>query len=514
MPNTTPHLLAILLLIAGVVSVAPRANAQPNDPPPNIVLILTDDLGYGDVSCYNDQARVQTPHIDRLAQQGILLTDAHSPSTVCTPTRYSVLTGRMAYRLDFRGVFSGAGGPCLIRDEALTLPELLRTQGYTTACIGKWHIGLSFYDDAGEPIHENGRDAAERIDFSRRIDGGPIDHGFDHFFGTACCPTTDWLYAWIVDDRIPNPPTQYIDRRWVPDHPYSQDCRPGRIADDFDLEEVDLVFLEKSQTFIREHVAEQPDTPFFLFHNTQGVHLPSLAAERFQGATDAGPHGDFIHELDWVVGELMQTLDELGVADNTIVIFTSDNGPEVPTVIHMRADHNHDGARPWRGMKRDNWEGGHRVPTIVRWPGQITPGTTTGETMCLTDLMATCAAIVGAELPEDAAGDSFDMLPALLGEARDAPIRPYTTHQTISLALAIRRGDWKYLDHTGSGGNRYRGELEQYILPDNAPDAPAQLYNLADDPGETTNLYHEHPEIAAELKALLDHDRATGRSRP
>jgi arylsulfatase A-like enzyme len=222
--------------------------------------------------------------------------------------------------------------------------------------------------------------------------------------------------------------------------------------------------------------------------------------------------------LDYIVGELLTTLDRLGVTDNTIVIFTSDNGPEVPTVYHMRRDHHHDGARPWRGMKRDNWEGGHRVPMIVRWPGRVEAGSTTHQIVSLTDVMATVAAMVDVQLPTDAAEDSFDMLPVLLGQDQGRPIRPYLLQQGFGGAryLAIRRGEWKYLAHKGSGGNRYDDHrlLKQYRLPETAPDAPGQLYNLATDPGETTNLYFEQPEVVQQLKSLLKNSIESGRSRP
>jgi arylsulfatase A-like enzyme len=288
------------------------------------------------------------------------------------------------------------------------------------------------------------------------------------------------------------------------------------IASDFDLEEVDMLFLKKSQSFLKNHVSNHSGRPFFLFHSTQAVHLPSFAAEEFQGKTKAGPHGDFIFELDYIVGELMNTLESLGVADNTLVLFTSDNGPEVTTAVHMRADHEHDGARPWRGLKRDQWEGGHRVPLIARWNDKIKPGIVSDQTVCLTDVMATCAAAIGAELPYDSAEDSFNILPAMLSQDDGRAIRPFTLHQTTKLALAIRRGKWKYLDHKGSGGNNYetREGLQDFILPETAPDAPGQLYDLEKDPGETTNLYFERPEIVKELKALLDATRKTGRSRP
>ena len=485
------------------------------DERPNIVLILADDLGYGDVGCYNPESKVPTPNLDRLAREGIRFTDAHSPSTVCTPTRYSLLTGRMAFRHGLRGVFTGAGGPCMIEATRLTLPGMLREQGYTTACFGKWHIGLTFFDTNGKAIHRNGLNAVKRIDYSRTIPDGPIHRGFDRFFGTACCPTTDWLYAWIDGDRIPVPPTGLLDRSTLPKHPFSFDNRRGMIAKDFNLEEVDLVFLQKSKEFLEQHVKENPKKPFFLFHSMQAVHLPSFPADRFKGKSDAGPHGDFIFEMDFIVGELMKTLERLGIAEKTLVIFSSDNGPEVSTTFHMRNNHQHDGARPWRGMKRDQWEGGHRVPFIARWPGRIKPGSVTNQTICLTDVMATCAAITDYSLPNSAAEDSFNILPTLTGEQQDEPVRRYTLHQTISLSLAIRRGPWKYLDHKGSGGNNYRGRyLKQYALPEKAPNAPGQLYNLKTDPGETTNLYFEYPEIVKELKRKLDEYKRSGRSAP
>jgi len=501
---------------------APLTALDAVDPPqgsqPNIVVILADDLGYGDVSCYNAQSKVPTPNIDALARDGLRFTDAHSPATVCTPTRYSLMTGHMAFRVPGGGqVFTGAGGPSLIAPGRLTIPAMLRDQGYATAAVGKWHVGWTFFDKDAEPIHSNDAAAVERVDFSRRIQGGPLEHGFDRFFGTACCPTTDWLYAFIEGDRIPVPPAGRIDKSNLPQHPYANDCRAGLIASDFPMEEVDLVFLRKSREVMQEHVRKSPEKPFFLYHATQAVHLPSFAAKRFQGKTNAGPHGDFIHELDWIVGELLATLDQLGIADNTLVIFTSDNGPETTSVIHMRADHGHDGARPWRGMKRDQWEGGHRVPFLVRWPGHVKPGTTSAQLPSLTEVMPTLAAIVGRDLPGDAAEDSFNMLPAFLGQARK-PIRPYLLQQAFGgpRSLAIRRGKWKYLDHPGSGGNRYESHpgLKPFMLAESAPHAPGQLYDLDADPGETTNLYFQYPEIVRELKTQLDASKASGRSAP
>ena len=502
-------LLTTLLL----TPLASHAADTPKQAKPNIIIILADDLGYGDVGCYNPESKVATPNLDRLASQGIRFTDSHSPSTVSTPSRYSLLTGRMAFRIPYKGVFAGVGGPCLIKEDQLTLPQMLRNQGYSTAMTGKWHVGLSFFDNDGQRITKGGVEGVKMIDYSRAIPDGPVNRGFDQFYGTACCPATDFLYAFIDGDRIPVPPTGMLDKSNLPRHPYAEDNRDGIIAPNYDLEELDMVFLKKSLEFLNDYAKKQPEKPFFLFHSMNAVHLPSFAAKQFQGSTKAGPHGDFIYELDYIVGELIKTLDRLGMADNTVVMFSSDNGPEVTSVVNMRADYGHDGARPWRGVKRDQWEGGHRVPFIVRWPGKIASGSTSDQTVCLTDIMATCAAITGTALPDSAAQDSFNILPLLLNKESGGTVRPYTLHQTISLALAIRKGPWKYLDHRGSGGNNYNNpELKPFALADNAPDAPGQLYNLESDPRETVNLYFKHPEIVQELKALLEKSKAEGRS--
>ncbi|QDT16323.1 sulfatase family protein [Alienimonas californiensis] len=507
-------LAASLWAVAWAGTVAAAAEERPN-----VLVILADDLGYGDVGCYNPESRIATPHLDRLAAQGMRFTDAHAPCTVCTPTRYGLLTGQMPFRVPNGGrVFSGAGGPSLIAPGKLTLPEMLRQEGYTTACVGKWHLGLTFYDEAGAPIHDGGPEGVRRIDHDRRIDGGPLDCGFDSFFGTACCPTTDWLYAYIDGARIPVPPTGLLDKSTLPNHDYSLDNRRGLQASDFDLETVDLEFLERSRTFLREHVAETPERPFFLFHSAQAVHLPSFPADQYKGKSGAGPHGDFILELDDVVGELMTTLDELGVADDTLVLFTSDNGPEVPSVYHMRHDHDHDGARPWRGVKRDNWEGGHRVPFLVRWPGRVAPGAVSDALVSLTDVMATAAEIVGYELPNDAAEDSFSLLPVLSSEPSDNPVRPYLLVQGFRGrgTLALRRGDWAYLDHPGSGGNDYAGhpQLREYQLPEPAPEARFSLYNLEKDPGQRDDLADVESEVVEEMQSLLQKTKAEGRSAP
>lgn len=511
--NATRFLLDVVVAIFTLMAADAYAAERPN-----VVLILADDLGYGDLRCYNEQSQVATPNIDRLARTGMRFTDAHSPSTVCTPTRYGLMTGQMPFRIPNGGtIFTGVGGPSLIAPDRLTLPKMLRDQGYTTACVGKWHIGLTFFDRQGQPVRGNGVEAVRQVDFRRRVEGGPIDHGFDSFFGTACCPTTDWLYAFIENDRVPVPPSAPLDKSALPKHPYANDCRDGLIAPNFDMQEVDMIFLQKSREFIAQHVRTSPQKPFFLYHAAQAVHLPSFAGRDFRGKTQAGPHGDFIFEFDHVVGELMKELDMHGLAENTLVILTSDNGPEVTSVVHMRGDYDHDGARPWRGVKRDAWEGGHRVPFIIRWPGKIPANVQSAQLTSLTDVMSTIAAIVDSPLPDDAAEDGFNLLPAWLDE-NHPPIRPYLLVQAFNGArtLAIRRGDWKYLDHGGSGGNHYENDpsLKPFMLPEKVPNAPGQLYNLAADPGESNNLYAQESALVAELKALLGKLVADGRSRP
>jgi arylsulfatase A len=474
-----------------------------------VIVILADDLGYGDVGCFNPESKVPTPNIDKLATQGMRFTDAHSPAAVCTPARYSVLTGRMAFRskLGEKVVFEGAGGPCLIEKERLTLPGMLRQQGYTTAAFGKWHIGLTFLDKNGAPI-KNGDNLAgvRKIDYSRAIPDAPIHRGFDHFYGTACCPTTDWLYAYIDGDRIPVPPTELLDESVLPKHEYGIWIRRGMQAPGFDMEEVDMVFLKKSVDFINAHAKKTPEKPFFLYHSTQAVHLPSFPGKKFKGKTKAGPHGDFIFEFDYIVGELMATLERNGMTDNTIVVVASDNGPEIMPVHHMRKHFNHDSTNPWRGVKRDDYEGGHRTPFIVRWPKRVKAATVSDQMTSLTDLMATFAEVTGASLPNNAAEDSYSMLPVLLGKDTE-PVRQYMIQQAFrGSVLSIREGKWKYLDHKGSGGYNYPNDKKDNF--------PGQLYNLKDDPKESLNLYGEHPDIVKKLKAKLEEFKKSGRSAP
>jgi len=504
-----------LTIVASICFSCQNTNEITSTNLPNILLILADDMGYGDLGLLNPESKVPTPNLDALSKEGILFTDAHSPSTVCTPSRYSLLTGRMAFRNGEKGVFVGTGGPCLIEEERLTLAEMLKQKGYYTAMVGKWHIGLTFYDTLGQLVEGGGIEHVKSTDYSRSIPDGPVNRGFDQFFGTACCPTTDYLYAFIENDRVPIPPVELLDKSTLPKHVYARDCRRGFIAPGYDMEEIDMIFLEKSMEFLKNHSESASDQPFFLFHSAQAVHLPSFAGKNFQGKTSAGPHGDFLFELDFVVGELMNGLEMYGFSDNTLVIFSSDNGPETLTTVHMRKDQGHDPARPWRGMKRDQWEGGHRVPLIMSWPGEIEAGSVSDQLISLTDIMASCASLVDYELPNNAAEDSYNFLNVIKGKQGEEPVREYMLQQTNRLELSIRNNSWKYLNHKGSGGNIYTRELiSEYLIEDTDPDAPGQLYDLINDPGETINLYSKYPDIVTKLKSQLDIYIESGRSAP
>jgi arylsulfatase A len=495
--------IACLPVIGGVAD-----GSKPR--PPNLIVILADDLGYGDVGCYNADSKVPTPNIDRLAREGIRLTDTHSPSTVCTPSRYGLLTGRYCWRSRLkRGVLMGFDPP-LIEPGRLTLPALLEAQGYVTTGVGKWHVGMTFTRKDGEPVRpgESISDGA-LIDFHVPLRDGPLSLGFQSFFGCSACPTTDWLYAFIEGDHLVGSPSERFPGYRGP----LRGNRAGVKVPDFDFETVDVTLADRSVRFLEDRAKQAPDRPFFLYHAASAPHLPAIPARGFVGKSQAGPLGDFIHEFDWVVGRIVDTVDRLGLDRETLIIVTSDNGPET-CMWDVKEKYGHDEAGGLRGMKRDNWEGGHRIPFLARWPGKIKPGSTGAEVICLTDLMATAAALSGAKLPEDAGEDSFNILPSLLGEPLDRPIREATVHHSADGAFAIRQGRWKLLDHQGSGSRNYANGSIPIVPPITDPDSPGQLYDLETDPKERENLYRKHPDIVRQLSALLERYKAEGRSRP
>lgn len=509
----TALLFALTLGLTAYAQTAPQAQ-----PPaaPNVVFILADDLGFGDPSCYNAESKIPTPHIDALAEQGMRFTDAHSPSSVCTPTRYGILTGRYCWRTALKASVLWPWDRPLLEDERTTLPEMLREAGYATACIGKWHLGWTWLDENGEPVNDrpspsglnnNQRAAiAQRIDFTQPIEGGPLAHGFDTYFGDDVPNFPP--YTFFEDDRVVALPTE--------PKPGNMFGHAGPMVPGWALADVMPAITDRAVGYITQRgEADNAGTPFFLFMTLTAPHTPIVPGEAYTGLSEAGRYGDFVAQVDATVGAVMQALDDAGLSDNTLVVVTSDNGSPARNgandsgpVGSVITQFGHRVSGPYRGLKSDAWEGGHRVPMVVRWPGQVEPGVVNEKPVCLVDWYATLAELHGIALADDQAEDSFSLLATLRGEA-DAPPRDHLIHHSGNGTFAVRQGDWKLIvGNLGSGGfsrpNRVRPE----------PGGPqGQLYHLGDDPGETTNLWNDHPEVVAELTELLDGYREAGRSR-
>lgn len=507
-----------LLLVFACISVYANSLAQDL---PNIIIIYTDDLGYGDLSCYNDSSAYYTPNLERMAIEGVRFTDAHSPSTICSPSRYGLYSGQQIYRSTGRGggAFEGPGGPSYLKPGTLTIAEMLQTKGYRTGVFGKWHVGLTWFDKNNERLG-GGFENSLLIDYEKStpLIDGPNERGFDESFITPNCPNTDPLYIYIENGMVPIPASKRHHREKLPNPggKWLWDNDEGWMAEGYNFMDADLIFYEKTREFITSHRKNSPDKPFFAVLSTQIAHAPVLPAAEFNGATNAGPRGDFIWELDVIVGRVMALVKELGIDENTMIILNSDNGAETVHVDWMRQDYNHDASGGWRGMKRDGWEGGHRVPFIVRWPGVVPEGLVSDQMTNTTDIFATLASIVGYNLNDEDATDSFDMLPAMLGiQDENKSIRPHLLTQSFRGKFQIRQGNWKYLDHMGSGGNNYENKtMKKYALPETAPEATGQLFNLTNDPGETTNLFFTEADKRKELQELLDQLKSSGRSAP
>jgi arylsulfatase A-like enzyme len=504
--------ITCLLLMACVLP----ADAQRRALRPNIVFILADDMGYGDPGCYNAESKVPTLNIDKLAAQGMRFTDAHSPSSVCTPTRYAFLTGRYAWRTELkRGVLWGFDKP-LLEDERITLPEMLRAthSQYATAAIGKWHLGWTWMGKDGKPIsrrfnRREGEKAVDFVDFTKPVTGGPTEHGFDIYFGDDLPNMPPYTY--IDNDRITALPTEM--------KPNSMFGDPGPMAPDWDLQAVQPAITAKAIEYIKSR--EQRGEPFFLYMPLNIPHTPLVPHDPYVGKSEAGIYGDVVVQVDAIVGRVMKALDEANLADNTIVVFTSDNGSPArdghtdpadglvrgATPGSVTKKYDHDPSSPWRGMKADIWEAGHRVPHIVRWPGVVEAGAVSDELICLVDWYATLAAIHGVKLEPDQAEDSFSFFNLLNGGS--VPNRKSLIHHSGNGTFAIRKGDWKLIEgNLGSGGFSKPGNVKP-----NADGPQGQLYNLAKDPKESTNLWLEKSEKVNELKAELNTIRNAGRSR-
>jgi arylsulfatase A-like enzyme len=449
-------------------------------------------MGYGDVSCLNENSQIQTAHLDGLAAGGIVFRDAHATSAVCTPSRYGILTGRYNWRSWLKeGVTWGYSRP-VIEPGRTTVASFLKSRGYVTGCVGKWHLGWTW------PTRGN---APEDVDYTQPIADGPCSVGFDEFFGIAASLDMP-PYVYVEDDR----PTAVPDRV-VPAGEGKAFWREGPVAPDFRHADVLPTLTGKAVDFIDRHAAS--DSPFFLYLPLPAPHTPILPADEYRGRSGTNEYGDFCLHVDGVVGQITAALERAGVADDTIVIFAADNGCSPMVDFDELAGFGHHPSYVFRGHKADIYEGGHRIPLIVRWPDRIRPGRTEDETVCLVDLLATCADVLGVPLRDDAGEDSVSNLPLWDGETLDRSLREATVHHSINGSFSIRKGRWKLELCPGSGGwSSPRPGKECEGLP------PMQLYDLDADVGERRNLFEEQPAVVEELTALLSGYVRDGRSTP
>ncbi len=452
---------------------SPVSATQPRKP--NIIVILGDDVGYGDVGCYG-ATKVKTPNVDRLASEGVRFLDAHTPSAMCSPTRYGLLTGRYAWRGRLKRWFCMPNDPLLIERDRPTVASLLSAAGYRTGYVGKWHLGFG----------------TTCPDWTGTLAPGPLEVGFDYYFGVPVSNNSA-PFVYVENHRVVDAP-EAIARQGgatTSRHTSPLKRKPDHIA---------LTQTAKAVQFIERNRAG----PFFLVLATCNVHIPLIPHRRFRGTSQAGTYGDFLQEFDWTVGQVTETLDRLALTEHTVLIVTSDNG-----AMRFGTKYGHRSCGALRGQKSDIWEGGHRVPFVARWPGRIKGGTISREVICLTDLMATAAAIVGLDVPDGAGEDSYNVLPALLGERRDEPIREATVHHSGAGMFAIRQGRWKLVLGRGSGGI----SSPRWFTPP-ADQPQGQLYDLVEDPSEQANLWAQQPQVVGRLTKLLDRYRKDGRSRP
>ncbi|MEM7374234.1 MAG: arylsulfatase [Bacteroidota bacterium] len=467
---------------------------------PNIVIILADDLGYGDPQIYNSESKIPTPNIDQLARAGMRFTDAHTPSSVCTPTRYGLLTGRYAWRTALKSSVLWTWDPPLIAKDRLTIPKMLKKQNYHSACIGKWHLGWRWASKYGNHYandslkigvrsFEGRHDLWKQIDLSAPIGGGPLEAGFHYYFG----------------DDVPNfAPYTFFENNQLLAYPGSikpdtMFGNPGPMVEGWDLEQVMPAITEKAVEYIQEQAQES--RPFFLYFSLTAPHTPIAPTKEFQGKSEAGLYGDFVHEVDWSVGQVVEALQQSGVWENTLLIFTSDNGSPQRDGSKMNGKtgsvkaYGHNPSRPWKGMKGDIWEGGHRVPFIVSWPEQIQAGQVTHQLIGQTDIMATLADILGVNTESGSMEDSQNFSSLLFGN--QSLVRESIFHHSLNGTFAIRKGDWKLILGKDSGGFSRGLEIEGIPV-----ETEGQLYNLKEDPGESNNLYASSPAKVEELLGI------------
>ena len=484
--NRRTFCLQTTLGVTGIMfSRKPLAAALKSSNRPNVVYILADDLGWGDIDAYNSHSAVPTPHCNEFAKQGMRFTDMHASSAVCTPSRYSILTGRYCWRSRLKsGVLSGES-PDLIEPGRMTVPSMLKEEGYYTAGVGKWHLGLG---------------AEEKTDYTKPLKPGPISHGFDYYFGIpASLDMAPYLY--FENDHVVEQPS-------IPDagskNPRGVFWRAGLRAPDLEFPQVLPTLTDKAVAILHERAAHK-EQPFFLYFAMPSPHTPWVPLPEYRGKSRAGDYGDYVVEVDAMIGRVLDTLHELGMDENTLVMVTSDNGADWKPGDIERYPHRANAE--WKGEKADIWEAGHRIPFVARWPRHIPADTVCDEIGSLTDLMGTLAAILGRSLPPDAGEDSFNMLPALLHRPH-APIRKSIVGHSIDGMFTIREGNWKLELGLGSGG------FSEPVHVNPSPSGEqGQLYNLADDPHEFYNLWTQRPDIVERLTKLLDQYREQGHTR-
>lgn len=506
--------LLVLIMTSAMCCVA--AVGQDIPPRPNIIFILADDWGQGDVKTYGgDHCKVDTPNMDRLATMGMKFMDAHSSSAVCTPTRYGILTGRYNWRSRLKsGVLYGFD-KALIAPDRLTVPKFLQQNGYSTACIGKWHLGMDFSTTDGRDAASTAETPDEiptkcNVDWKGKIKNGPNSIGFDYYWGISASLDMP-PYIWIENDRFVGECTTIKAFQ-----------RPGPAHADFEDYDVLPTLAEKAVGFIQQQSGK--DNPFFLYMPLNSPHTPISPSQAFKGKSSIGEYGDFIMETDWAIGKVIRAVEESGKADNTLIIVTADNGCSPAATrggksegIQFRMGDakpfdpgKHYSSNIFRGHKADIYEGGHRVPYIARWDGRIRAGSTADDTVCLIDLFATCADILGKNLPDNAAEDSVSILPVLL-ETNKEPVREAVIHHSINGSFAIRKGSWKLSFCPGSGG---WSDPRPNVFNKKDPDQWVQLFDLSKDPAETTNLAAEFPENVKQLTNLAQQYIDKGRSTP
>ncbi|MEZ5963542.1 MAG: arylsulfatase [Planctomycetota bacterium] len=477
--------------------------------PPNVVILYADDMGYGDLAAQNPDSKIPTPNLDRLVREGMRFTDAHSSSGICTPSRYALLTGQHHWRRFHEIV--GSFGASVIPRQRLTMPAMFARHGYHTACIGKWHLGWDWRAIMREGAHETVVDGKKRgypadaFDWSKPIPDGPLAHGFDHYFGDDVPNFPP--YAWIEDDRVLTAPTLPFRADPTPGEGVAE-CRPGPMVEGWKLDDVMPRLTDAAVEWLRGR--KDSASPFFLYFPWTSPHAPIVPSAAFAGKSKAGPYGDYVVESDTCAGRILDALDELDLAGDTIVVFTADNGPE--HYAHERVRRfEHRSMGPLRGLKRDVWEGGHRVPFVVRWPGKVHAGSVCDALVGQVDLMATFAAVLGHALPDDAAEDSFDCLALWRGEV--AQVREFLVHNTYADRWAIRRGRWVLLEPADGTHTRvppWFADAEGY-----EPLAgKTALFDLTEDLGQRRDVVAEHAEVARDLHELLQRVRQQGHSAP